>query len=80
MEAKSSRLGADELKRLTKAAVIAAATQQIKRARSENDKLLDEHRDLQAQIKELEKLVKCGECPLMQLSVDMHLESPSQTA
>lgn len=73
----SSRLGADELKRLTKAAVIAAATQQIKRARSENDKLLDEHRLLQAQIRELEKQVKCGECPLMQLSVDMGLESPS---
>jgi len=73
----SSRLGADELKRLTKAAVIAAATQQIKRARSENDKLLDEHRLLQAQIKELESMVKCGECPLMQLSVDMGLESPT---
>ena len=73
----SSRLGADELKRLTKAAVIAAATQQIKRARSENDKLLDEHRILQAQIKDLEKRVKCGECPVMQLSVDMGLDSPS---
>ncbi|KAL1306939.1 hypothetical protein AAFC00_005579 [Neodothiora populina] len=80
MEAKSSRLGADELKRLTKAAVIAAATQQIKRARTENDKLLDEHRLLQSQIKELESLVKCGECPLMQLSVDMGLESSAQTA
>lgn len=75
MEAKSSRLGADELKRLTKAAVIAAATHQIKRARIENDKLLNENRELQAQIAELEKLVKCGECPLMQLSVDMHLNS-----
>lgn len=76
----SSRLGADELKRLTKAAVIAAATQQIKRARSENDKLLDEHRTLQAQIKELEKQVKCGECPLMTLSIDMGLESSPQQA
>lgn len=73
----SSRLGADELKRLTKAAVIAAATQQIKRARGENERLLDENRVLQSQIKELEKMVKCGECPLMQLSVDMGLESPT---
>lgn len=63
----SSRLGADELKRLTKAAVIAAATQQIKRARTENEQLLDEHRALQSQIKELEKLVKCGDCPIMGL-------------
>ncbi|CAC9894985.1 unnamed protein product [Aureobasidium pullulans] len=52
----ASRLGADELKRLTKAAVIAAATKQIRRARTENERLLDEHRSLQAQIRELESL------------------------
>ncbi|KAI5205472.1 hypothetical protein E4T39_03089 [Aureobasidium subglaciale] len=74
----ASRLGADELKRLTKAAVIAAATKQIRRARTENERLLDEHRSLQAQIRELEGLVKCGDCPLMKLTVDLSLESPSQ--
>jgi hypothetical protein len=73
-----SRLGADELKRLTKAAVIAAATKQIRRARTENERLLDEHRSLQAQIRELESLVKCGDCPLMKLTVDLSLESPTQ--
>lgn len=74
----ASRLGADELKRLTKAAVIAAATKQIRRARTENERLLDEHRSLQAQIRELESLVKCGDCPLMKLTVDLSLESPTQ--
>lgn len=74
----SSYLGADELKRLTKAAVIAAATQQIKRARSNNEKLLEEHRALQAQIQNLESQVKCGDCPLMQLTFDMGLENPTQ--
>lgn len=74
----ASRLGADELKRLTKAAVIAAATKQIRRARTENERLLDEHRALQAQIRELESLVKCGDCPLMKLTVDLSLESPTQ--
>ncbi|KAI5250552.1 hypothetical protein E4T42_04943 [Aureobasidium subglaciale] len=74
----ASRLGADELKRLTKAAVIAAATKQIRRARTENERLLDEHRSLQAQIRELEGLVKCGDCPLMKLTVDLSLDSPSQ--
>ncbi|CAD0016356.1 unnamed protein product [Aureobasidium pullulans] len=59
----ASRLGADELKRLTKAA---------------NERLLDEHRSLQAQIRELESLVKCGDCPLMKLTVDLSLESPTQ--
>ncbi|GAB7348422.1 hypothetical protein MBLNU459_g6848t1 [Dothideomycetes sp. NU459] len=72
----SSFLGADELKRLTKAAVIAAATQQIKRARSDNEKLLEEHRALQAQIQQLEAQVKCGDCPLVQLTFDMGLENP----
>lgn len=74
----ASRLGADELKRLTKAAVIAAATKQIRRARTENERLLDEHRSLQAQVQELESLVKCGDCPLMKLTVDLSLESPTQ--
>jgi hypothetical protein len=74
----ASRLGADELKRLTKAAVIAAATKQIRRARTQNERLLDEHRSLQAQIRELESLVKCGDCPLMKLTVDLSLESPTQ--
>jgi hypothetical protein len=74
----ASRLGADELKRLTKAAVIAAATKQIRRARTENERLLDEHRSLQAQIRELESMVKCGDCPLMKLTVDLSLGSPTQ--
>jgi hypothetical protein len=74
----ASRLGADELKRLTKAAVIAAATKQIRRARTQNERLLDEHRSLQAQVRELESLVKCGDCPLMKLTVDLSLESPTQ--
>jgi len=74
----ASRLGADELKRLTKAAVIAAATKQIRRARTENERLLEEHRSLQAQVQELESLVKCGDCPLMKLTVDLSLESPTQ--
>lgn len=74
----ASRLGADELKRLTKAAVIAAATTQIRRARTENERLLDEHRSLQAQVQELESLVKCGDCPLMKLTVDLSLESPTE--
>lgn len=74
----SSFLGADELKRLTKAAVIVAATQQIKRARSSNERLLEEYQALQAQIKNLESQVKCGECPLMQLTFDMGLENPIQ--
>jgi hypothetical protein len=73
----ASLLGADELKRLTKAAVIAAATKHIRRARTENERLLDEHRSLQAQIQELESLVKCADCPLMKLTVDLSLENPT---
>lgn len=69
---------AQGLRHLTKAAVIAAATDEIKRTEADNQRLLEENERMLAQIQELERHVLCGACPLMQLMSDMNLANGEQ--
>lgn len=64
------------IRNLTKTSVIAAATEQIKRAQTENERINQENNRLESQIADLEKLVMCHACPLLQMMGDVNLQGP----
>ncbi|KAF1988661.1 hypothetical protein K402DRAFT_328495 [Aulographum hederae CBS 113979] len=61
----------------SKAVILASATAYIKQAEKEKKQLANENELLKAKVKELQALIKCDDCSLVQYVMDMKIRVPT---